>query len=204
MFKKFATGVLAIAQVAHAAIPADGSLEACNEVAAHFENTCPSTGDDPGATVETYAWSDTEYVYCPGASIPLSYNWQNPCTYTRKLCVRCAETNGEVRITVSGNGLPSHGYDSTGNYPVAKDFEWSAVFNPQVSSSTPHYSAADFDSPAKTDEKLCDAPSAPSKMSSASNFSTSTSPDHLSGAVGIALTGVHIYNSISSAGKDVV
>ena len=156
--------MFAFAQFAHAAIP-DGTLASCNSVAALFDNTCSSAGVDDGATV-----SCTGEMRCPGTSGSATYTDSSPCTFTRKLCVTCAETNGQVRVTVSGNGLPNHCFFSTVNVAEAMENEWSAVWNPDVSNIM-NYTSEDFNSSEKTDEILCDLQrTSSSNMNSASDY----------------------------------
>ena len=80
---------------------------------------------------------------------------ENPCTFTRKLCVTCSNNAGTVKIRVSGNGLPNHCFYSTMNNSAEMDVDWSVVFNQDVN-GVMNYTEDDFDTSVKTDEILCD------------------------------------------------
>lgn len=92
---------------------------------------------------------------CPDANGADDYDENGPCTFTRKLCVTCAENAGTVYITVQSNGLPNHCFTSTVNNPTSMEREWSVVFNADVT-DVQNYTETDFDTSAKADELLCD------------------------------------------------
>jgi len=107
---------------------------------------------------------------CPGTSGSATYTIENPCTFTRKLCVSCSDSSGVVKIKVQGNGLPDHCFHSTVNNASASSNEWDVVFNPDVEDIM-NYSASDLDSSEKTDEILCDLQRTSStNMNAASDF----------------------------------
>ena len=118
--------------------------------------------------------SCTGEMRCPGGSGSSTYTSGNPCTFTRKLCVTCSESNGVVKVNVSGNGLPNHCINSVVNNAVAAEHEWEAVWNSDVSSIM-NYTASDFDTSAKTDEILCDI-----QRTSASNMRSTSDYDLIS------------------------
>ena len=94
---------------------------------------------------------------CPDADGSDDYTAENPCTFKRKLCVRCStKPSGTVMINIKTNGLPSHCFNSTVNNAKAINTEFSVAWQPSVSADAPNYTAEDLDSSAKTDEIMCD------------------------------------------------
>ena len=80
----------------------DGSLASCEEVAATFDNTC--TSSSPLSSLADHAGKEISCtgtsLRCPGGDGASDYTSSNPCTFTRKLCVTCSESNGVVMVKV--------------------------------------------------------------------------------------------------------
>ena len=85
------------------------TLDDCKYVASLFDNTCDSLttpinlNNHEGAEMNCAG-----QMMCPGGSGSQTYTTENPCTYTRKLCVTCQEKNNDVYIRVQSNQLPNH------------------------------------------------------------------------------------------------
>ena len=70
---------------------------------------------------------------CPNTDGSATYTDENPCVYTRKLCVSCREDeNGVVKVKVQGNALPNHCMNSTVNVSVDSEVEWEVTWNSDV------------------------------------------------------------------------
>ena len=157
---------------------------------------------------------------------------ENPCTFTRKLCVTCSNNAGTVKIRVSGNGLPNHCFYSTMNNSAEMDVDWSVVFNQDVN-GVMNYTEDDFDTSVKTDEILCDLQrTASSNMNADLEYELADSrrmlqPNgggggeggggeggneggggggdvELGTAAGIAITGGYIFNALDGQNRDAV
>ena len=79
------------------------TLEDCTAFAELFDNTCDtSAGFEADFTNHAGAeMSCVGEMRCPGGSGTETYDSSNPCTWTRKLCVTCAEDDaGVVYISV--------------------------------------------------------------------------------------------------------
>lgn len=108
---------------------------------------------------------------CPNASDEGTYTSDSPCTFERKMCVSCRETDsGVVKIKVQTNMMPNHCFTSVSNNAVPKDFEFEVNWQPDASQYS-NYEESDFDTQAKTDTILCDYKSTQkANMNSASDY----------------------------------
>ena len=202
----FTVATVLASQVA-AAIPGN-TLADCEAFAATFANTCSSTST--AVTLSSHAGADLECtgnsVRCPGGDGAKNYTDQDPCKFTRKLCVTCRQSGSDVMIKVQGNGLPNHCVNSTVNNAEAKENEWEVVFQPQVKDKL-NYQATDIDSSAKTDAILCDIQRTSSdNMLAESKYAlvSGGNKQTLQTSSGIALSGMYIYNSLAAGNLDAV
>ena len=154
----------------------DNSLSDCLATAALFDNTCSSTSTP--VDIASHAGSEMSCIgtmSCPEGSVQATYTSGNPCTWTRKLCVTCADVSGVTEMRIQTNALPNHCFNSLLSAPSPTDYDYTMVYNPDVSSSALNYSAADIDTANETSELLCDL-----QRTSSANFpSTSTLTNNL-------------------------
>ena len=103
----------------------------CQAVAGLFSNTCASS-----STPIDFAEHSGEVVSCsglqrcPGSNDAFDYTIDAPCTWQRKLCVTCSESNGDVYIRVQSNSLPNHCFYTFEKNPVETVTDWQVKFNP--------------------------------------------------------------------------
>ena len=86
----------------HASVGIGRTVEDCQAIAAMYDNTCDSL--EIPVDMETHAgaqMSCTGQMMCPDGDGSVLYTEENPCIYTRKLCVTCStNSSGDVLMRV--------------------------------------------------------------------------------------------------------
>ena len=98
---------------AEIAIGIGRTLADCQTVAAMFDNTC-TDGPVVLADHAGVEMSCSGQMMCPLGDGSVTYTTDNPCTFTRKLCISCTQdSNNDVYINVQNNQMPNHCFQAT-------------------------------------------------------------------------------------------
>lgn len=101
------------------------TLADCMKVAALFDNTCDiNDGPIDFASYTGETMSCTGQMMCPLGDGSQLWTSDNPCTFTRKLCVTCNEQNGVTYIRTQSNEMPNHCFQATNENPTPVDVDW--------------------------------------------------------------------------------
>ena len=205
------------------------TLADCNAVASLFDNTCDMSAgpiDLNAHAGETMQCSGQ--MWCPNASSTQTYTTSSPCEFTRKLCVTCSETNGQVYIRAQSNQMPNHCFQATNATPTPINSDFTVLFNRDVTGQV-NYAETSYDTSAEVTELLCDIQrTAEANMLAGSGYSETSwarrnlhshpppPPDggdggggggggsSLSVVSGIMLSGTLMYNALAADSNDAV
>jgi len=96
------------------------TLADCQYVASLFDSTCNSL--DTPVDLNSHVGAEMQcsgQMMCPGGDGSQLYTTDDPCIFTRKLCVTCQVNadDGETYIRIQSNQLPNHCFQAINDNP---------------------------------------------------------------------------------------